>query len=229
MLSFVRSCGWSRLVACVAVAGATGTASAGPDWVEKGDAGPDGRTAQVPIRGDGVLRLESIAGIIGGRADDFEDMYVIRILEPTTFSIAPVEANFNPVLYLFHMTVNVEALGLLANDDATEQNPLPRLVAMATDGTNAMVTAPGDYLLAIAGLGRVPISATGAIFDIESPTEISGADGPGGFNVLTGWTGVGETGSYNIGMVDVDFPLFPTPGAAGALLLGIGLFSRRRR
>lgn len=206
-------------------------ALAGPDWIEIGDAGSAVGSAQIPVRISGVTFLRSISGSLasGYGASDYEDLYVIRVTDAAEFSIAPVSANFNPVLYLFNLTVNSEALGLIANDDATAENDLPLLVQMSTDGTGVQVSAPGDYVLAVTGFGRVPVSRTGPMFNFATPTEISGPDGVGGLNPLMGWTGEGETGDYALMFEDIDYPDFPAPGTAAGMVMGALFLGRRRR
>lgn len=205
------------------------SALAGPDWVEIGDAGSDVRTAQVPLRPPGGGQLATIAGSLDGRGADFEDLYFIAVTDPVTFSITTGSADFDPVLYLFNVTVNNEALGLLGNNDQAAGNPLARIVSPATDGTGVVISSPGDYIIAVAGSGRFPVSSTGAIFNFASLTEISGADGVGGLNVLSGWSGDGATGSYQLVLVSGDFPEVPAPGAAALLALGVVAGGRRRR
>src|SRR5262249_53909121 len=155
---------------------------------EVGDAGSDLFSAQIAT---GAGQLASITGSLSnGAVPDFEDLYVIRIANPLTFSLT-VEPGFNVQMFLFNITVNHQVFGLLANDDISEENAGARLLAAATDGTGVMVTTPGDYLLAITGFNNDPLSATGAIFNQLVTTEISGPDGPGGFNAFTGWSGGG--------------------------------------
>ncbi len=226
----VRRC--ARSTGLLVVLGlSTVTYGIGPDWVEVGDAGSDLPGAQYPQRPQGVTFLGSIAGqlTVGVGVADYEDLYVFNVTDPMTFSIMPASADFNAVLYLFNITVNGEALGLLANDDRSEEDMLPRLVAMSDDGTGVQISRPGDYVLAVTGAGRVPVSRTGPIFALESPTEISGPDGPGGLNPLSGWTGEGEQGSYRFVLTSGDFPVTPAPGAAGVLVIGAMALGRRRR
>ena len=218
--------------ALVLIAGAS--AVAGPDWIERGDAGSSVGTAQIPVRPDGATALNSISGTLTGPSDqrgvgDFEDMYIISISNPGTFSLTLINADFNPVFYLFNLTLANQAYGLLANDDANAQTNIPALTNAATDATGVVITAPGDYLLAITGKGDSPLSITGPIFNIASPDEISGPDGVGGYNPLLGWTGGGEWGNYNFAIVGTDFPTTPTPGAAGVFGLAGAAMLRRRR
>jgi uncharacterized protein (TIGR03382 family) len=207
-------------------------ALAGPDWTEIGDAGSTFGSAQVPLAPPGVVQLSSISGQLGTSLRgviDQEDMYFINVVSPSTFSITTGSAEFNPVLYLFNITVNNDALGLLANDNESGDVSTPLLVGAATDGTGVVLASPGDYLVAITGFGRYPVSASGPIFRFDSPTEISGPDGPGGFNPLSGWAGEGETGSYHIEMMDVGFPHVPAPGTLALPALALGWTARRRR
>ncbi len=207
------------------------TALAGPDWLELGDAGSLIPTAQVPVRPVGAPALTSIAGTLseGFTQPDYEDVYLIRVLTPTLFTVRPAFADFDIVMYIFNITVNGEGYGLLANNDESNTSTLSKITSQSTDGTNVILAFPGDYALAVAGAGRVPVSRTGAIFNLASNTEISGADGPGGLNPLTGWTGVGQTGRYGFTLEATDFPAVPAPSAAIALLAGVGALTNRRR
>ena len=209
----------------------SGTALAGPDWLEQGDAGSAILTAQKPERPVGAQSLQSVAGSLasGFNQPDYEDLYYIRIMNPGTFSIRPVFADFNVVLYLFNITVNGEGYGLLGNDNESPTSNLPKLTAFSTDGTGVQVSVPGDYVLAVTGFGRTPVSRNGPIFNLASPTEISGPDGPGGFNPLMDWTGIGETGTYSFQMTATDFPVVPAPGALMVLAAGGLALGRRRR
>lgn len=224
----------SRLIlGAVALLVTAGAAGAGPDWIERGDAGSTLDTAQAPIRPDDFAVLSTITGsLTGPGADrgggDFEDLYIIAITDPGTFYITLINADFNPQFFLFNITLANQAYGLLANDDASLLSNLPVLTPMATDATGVVITAPGDYLLAITGFGNQPRSITGHIFNQATPTEISGPDGPGGFNPLRDWTGGGEWGNYNFALEGTDFPRTPAPGAAALLMLG-GLSATRRR
>ena len=204
-----------------------GLAVAGPDWTEVGDAGSFLESAQIPA---GAGQIRSISGSLGGEGEqtDFEDMYIIGIDEPTTFRLDLGNANFDAQLFIFNITLSGGALGLLANDNADEKILTPVLTSMSTDGSNAVIDLPGDYLVAVAGAGRNPISDAGLIFDIQNPTEISGADGPGGLLRHTGWEGVGDVGGYAIVMDGTIFPRVPAPAAVLPLAL-LGLVAPRRR
>jgi hypothetical protein len=194
-------------VGAAALLGMSGTALAGPDWLEQGDAGSTIGSAQVPARPFGAPALTSIAGSL---SEGFIDPDYV-------------------VLYLFNITINGEGYGLLANDDESAMSTLPKLTGASTDGTGVIITFPGDYVLAVTGYGRTPVSRTGAMFNFASNTEISGADGPGGLNPLSSWTGVGETGHYSFEMEATDFPVTPAPGVGFALMAGVGAVLGRRR
>ncbi len=224
------------ICACVAASAAVvliaGSAQAGPDWIEGAiDAGSTLETAQ-PITGTGPIT--SISGTLSagspfgpGGGPDYEDMYLLRISAPSTFSFTVGEAEFDPQLFLFNVTLPGQALGLLANNN-TPSGLLPILTGSATDGSGAMVLLPGVYALGVSGVGRVPVSNTGPLFFFASPTEVSGPDGAGGINPLSDWTGEGQTGTYFIDVEGVTWYDVPAP-ASGSLLLGGLMLARRRR
>lgn len=224
-------CVFSRASMVAVIGCVSGTALAGPDWVERGDAGSSFFTAQFPLRPLGVDQLGTIAGDLnaGVGVPDYEDLYFFRVTDPGTFSLTVESANFNAVLYLFDITVNNELYGRLGNDNAGGESLLPRITGSATDATGVQITRAGDYVLAVVGAGRVPVSRTGPIFNLASPTEISGPDGAGGLNPLDHWEGLGEHGQYRIVLEECDFPITPAPGSAVVGLMGLGCLARRRR
>ncbi|MBS0196690.1 MAG: DVUA0089 family protein [Planctomycetes bacterium] len=218
-------------VVLCALIGCAGVAIAGPDWLESGDAGSSIRNAQIPTRPVGAEGLLSISGALSNAFDapDYEDLYFIRITNPANFVIRPAFADFDPVLYLFNVTLNGEGYGLLGNDNESNMSNMPKLRNMSTDGTQVIVQYPGDYVLAVTTAGRFPVSRTGAIFNFASDTEISGPDGPGGINPLEGWQGSGRTGRYGFTLEATDFPATPAPGALGVLGVGLAAAATRRR
>lgn len=226
-MSFFVRVGAAAMAAVVVPAAAL----AGPDWIEQDDAGSVLTTAQQVV---GVGSLARISGSLrrgtffGPGEDDLEDMYLIRIDQPTMFSLQVTGANFDPQLFLFNITLPGEAFGLLANND-TPSGAFPLLTTPATDATGAQVLLPGAYAVAVSGLGRVPVSDSGAIFNFASGTEVSGPDGPGGINPHTGWTGDGQVGDYVIRLMGVDWYDVPAPGSAAGLALGLTVLARRRR
>ena len=217
----------SGIVGSAAVVGLSTAAFAGPDWVEQGDSGSDLATAQITVTNTGTLN--SISGTLGGGfLADFEDCYLVRVLNPGTFTMTVGSANFNPQLFLFNISVTNGAFGLLANDDQNVENNLPRFGGTSNDGTQVIVSLPGLYMIGLTGFNRDPMSQTGAMFNQVSTTEVSGPDGPGGFNPLTGWAGTGQTGNYTIVFTGVG-PATPAPGAAVVLGLGALVGMRRKR
>jgi hypothetical protein len=206
----------------------TGAALAGPDWTEVGDAGSFFNSAQAPA---GTGQIRSISGSLGGRGPsvDYEDMYIIGVDTPTAFRLEVINPGFDAQLFVFNITLSGGALGLLANDNADGNTTDPLLTPVATDGSLAILDLPGDYLVAVTGKGRNPISNGGLIFDIQDPTEVSGADGPGGLLRHTGWEGEGEVGQYSVMMDGTIFPEIPAPGALAAVGAAGLLGSRRRR
>ncbi|MHC5006537.1 MAG: dockerin type I domain-containing protein [Planctomycetota bacterium] len=104
-------------------------AAAGPAWVEGGDGDDDaGALPQDAQATAGPGTLITISGSLAGAAgaagvDDFEDMYVIRIDDPASFSATtaffPGSAEFDSRLYLFTMNggLVVSGFGLLGNED----------------------------------------------------------------------------------------------------------------
>lgn len=221
---------------------AAAPAFAGPDWIEGGrvggpDAGSTIGTAQ-PILATSRQITTIVGSLDSGNAGsglnriasgpDFEDMYLLQILDPSTFSFHITSAGFDAQLFLFNITLPGEAFGLLANND-TPTSIDPFLSRPATDLTGADVRFPGIYALAISGVGRVPVSTTGSIFFFGSPTEVSGPDGVGGLNPHIGWTGVGQTGSYTIEMTGVGRYDVPAPAASILFLGSAGLLASRRR
>ncbi|MDX2146771.1 MAG: hypothetical protein SFZ23_04545 [Planctomycetota bacterium] len=217
----------ARVVAFGAVLGAGSVALAGPDWVENGDAGSNVRGAQRVL---GVGQIQSIQGDLasGVAFPDTEDMYLVRILEPDTFFFQ-ITAPYDTSLFLFNVSRADEAFGLLANrGDGKSFNPY--LGPFSTDGTEARVTEPGVYALAIVLADRVPVSRTGEIFRFDFPAETSGADGVGGINPHEGWTGSLRSpgGRYNVVIEGGGFVDVPAPGAITLAVLG-GLVAARRR
>jgi hypothetical protein len=218
--------------ACTAAAAllfTTGTALAGPDWTEVGDAGSFFGSAQ--ITSGTSANLTTIYGSLsaGFGAGDYEDMYIIRIIDPANFSMRIDTTDFNAQLFLFNITLPLGAYGLLSNDDRSASDTRPLLGNMATDATGAKVALPGDYAIAVSGFNNDPLSSTGLIFGPATTFEVSGADGPGGLNHHIAWTGSGETGSYTITLTGAGFPEIPAPGAAALLVLSAGGLAARRR
>lgn len=224
------------LLMCLAFAASS--AFAGPEWPEGGDAGSLPGSAQ-PIGSGGGGMVTKIIGELSGPPGlpdtglgDFQDMYLIFICDPMNFlaSTSPDNngaANFNASLWLF----SLDGRGLLANQDAGPGDTHATLLPDSNDGTGVLLVDPGLYYLAISGAGSVPTSSPGdqRIFSFGLPGEVSGPDGPGGSNPITGWDQPGEYGQYEIALHGVCF-IVPAP-ASVSLLASVALlgFGRTRR
>jgi hypothetical protein len=206
---------------------AAGQAAAGPDWIERGDAGSRLGSAQ-PVLGDG--EIGSISGDLssGVLTPDLEDAYLIRILNPVAFRFDLTGVSFDTSVFLFNVTLGDEAFGALANLDSPS-TPGPLLGPMANDSTGFKITNPGIYMIVIAAAGRTPVSRTGEIFFFASQTETSGPDGVGGVNPHEDWIGTGAGGSYTIDIEGTGFVDVPAPGAAAIMAVGGLMMARRRR
>ena len=222
---------------------AAAPADAGPNFIEGMCSGGSAGSLPGSACGvDGLGTLSSISGStsvpFGPGALDLEDMYIIRITDASIFSASTMDlaTTFDTQLWLFRVDAvdpMADGLGLLGNNDISSMDHHSMLGPVSTDGTGITITE-GLYYLAISGgaglgvpdPGRFPGAGGLALFDLASPTEISGPDGPGGMFPIDGWFGEGAVGSYVIHLEGVSF--VPAPGAACAL----GLFAlrvRRRR
>jgi hypothetical protein len=209
--------------------GFTSEALAGPDWVEQGDAGSFLFSAQNIGLFSGISTITGTLGADGRGAFDFEDCYRVIISDPNNFSFSTSIPNLR--LYVFRISDYKgfdEALGVLANDNGPANASMQ---SFATDFTESEITTPGEYLLAMSFETRQPVGFGGQpIFNIQSPTEVSGPDGSGGEDPLSNWTGFGTgTINYEISVDGVFGTRVPAPTAAGVLLLGaLGALRRRR-
>ena len=79
-------------------------AIAGPEWIEIGDAGRVIGGAQKTY-GQGSLNGISGDLVIGLGAGDFEDMYLISVVNPAIFSITIANADFDAQLFIFNVTL----------------------------------------------------------------------------------------------------------------------------
>lgn len=182
---------------------------AGNDHIESVDAGGTQGTAQTVFKAP-PRNLQ----IIGGRLSssllrtgiDLEDMFLINIVDPMNFRASTDQADcaisdadgleycggstFDAQLWLFKVESPSEAKGLLANNDFSFADSDAILVPSANDGSGAMVSEAGCYLLAISPVNWVPVDGLGnAIFNLAGIAEVSGPDGPGGGNAHFGWSG----------------------------------------
>ncbi len=193
---------------------AAGSALAGPDWTEVGDAGK--LNAQIipfafqPQSISGSLGTTPLLGAerraTGNDADggfDNADVYEIQIELNDEF-IATTHggglevslevdgerggvASFDTALWVFR----VDRRGLLANNDISAMNNRSRLLPIATDGTGSRIALPGRYLIAVSFGDVAPVALGGLpLFNFTGnpgPTQVSGPDGPGGSNGFNAW------------------------------------------
>lgn len=215
------------LVAGMAGLAMSSSAFAGPDWQEQGDAGKGISDAQITR---GTSQIHSISGSFseGFGLPDYEDVYLIRVLNPATFRIEVTSSVGTVGLFMFNVTLGGEGFGLLGSVQPPDAQA-NALTPLSNDGSQAQLSNPGIYAIAITVPGWWPVSRTGNIFSFDGP-EISGPDGPGATNPLENWAGQpGPVGEYGIELTGCGFVEVPAPGAA--LILGAGLvgMSRRRR
>ena len=201
----------SWLGAGAVLLGGSVSAPAGPEWMEMGEAGNQPANAQA-VTGNGTDPISKISGRLEGTGRlrgqpgivDFQDMYLIRIDDPQAFRASTLDefggfAGFDAQLFLF----KTDGLGLLANLNAATFDPNPLLLPFANDGTGVQLEGPGLYLLAISGFPSFPQNPNGPLFAFDTPTENSGPDGNGGNDPINAWSGPGDTGRYEIGLIGV--------------------------
>jgi len=218
---------------------AVSVATAGPDHNETGDAGSLRSTAQKVTKFCSDQTLVSIAGSLPtsasavAGAEDLEDMFLIRIVDPMHFEAKitppkncpaltpdccpPVPPNCcspgtpeccpsgtpDLQLWLFRPDGPVDAFGLLSNDDGFAGCGTPHLVSTAKDLEGATIPAPGEYLLAISRKGRFPTAGGKPIFSVADPTDVSSADGLGGDDPHDNWDWVGSPTTGAAYFIDV--------------------------
>lgn len=212
-------------------------ALAGPIW-------PEGAAGRFPSSAEPVtVPVTHITGALTGslfrgvEANDFEDMYQIRILDErdcggkgftanTTWMVVPGGINdFNTQLWLF----DASGRGLLGNDDAGPGVPQSFISFPANDLTLQPFPGPGIYYLAITGFNDDPLSPGGQIFNQASPFEISGPDGPGGLLPINNWS---SNGTSDIGLYDIQLECVgavPEPATCSIILVGLGFALARGR
>ncbi len=204
----------SWVAALALVAGGVGFASA-QSWAEVGEAGDLPGTAQTPV---GVGALTTITGNLLTTGD--ADMYLINIPNPGAGFEAKTSGNSTTIdtqLFLF----DAAGMGVTHNDD----DPLGTVLQSRI--SNAFVTTPGNYLLAISRYNRDPQSAGGLIW-ANSPFNVERApDGPGAGQPITSWVNTNAGGDYQIDLRGANF--VPEPASLTLLALGGLALIRRRR
>lgn len=175
-----------------------------------GDAGSLPASAQVA---SGAGPLAAITGQTGAEGiTDFEDMYLIRIVDPVNFTATTVGTGtsnaFDTQLWLF----DSNGRGLLANDDDASQSGMAEedhstIPFMATDATGQTIPGVGVYYLAISGKDDdAECSVGNEMFAVAVDTEVSGPDGLScTLQTVNNWQLNGDTDSYTIALTGAEF------------------------
>lgn len=200
-----------RRSVCIAAMMCAGAACAGPEWPEVGDAGALPAGAQVVGTGIGPVTkiIGQLAGPPGlpdrGSDGDFQDMYLINIVDPLVFRASTSLADGGMAAFGSHLWLfNADGTALLGNLNSNLDPNGARLERAATDESGAEVVEAGLYYLAISSrAGSMPLGESGPVlapmFEFVFPGEVSGPDGPGGFNSpIEGWQDGTEFGQYEI-------------------------------
>lgn len=217
-------------LAASALAFATASAWAGPDWDLdlQEDAGNNLAGAQ-PITIPG--QVQKIRGVLAGFAfnggeGDFQDVYLFQITTPVLFQIdltGEGAVGFDSCLWLF----SYEGKPLLGNNDAAPGEVGSLLGPESNDGPFVtLIDKPGLYYLAISGFASQPLGFNGEFLfpqSVFTPGNITGGL-DGRFNGT--WSDQGAVGNYDITVTGVG----GVPGPGAIALLGVaGLAGRRRR
>ncbi len=195
-------------------------ASAGPTWPEGPEAGPLPDSSQ-KINGAGpILAISGSLGgppipgplIARGLGGDFQDMYLVRIDDPSVFRASTDPdldgfADFDTQLFLFTGPDHPDGpgLGIFANDESPSATGGESFInGNVNDGSMPpQLIANVHYFLAISGFDSDPGNAGGAIFNQALPEERSGPDGAGGMAPIENWNSNGDFGLYQISLQGV--------------------------
>jgi hypothetical protein len=215
------------VMSLLAVSAATQAASLGGMIDEKEDVGGLPTTAGLSTGSGNVSGISGSLGAGMTSAEDFEDMYLVQIVDPANLSIETSTlgwAEFPSRLWLFRANplFRESAFGLLANEDDPQQQAGSFIGSVSTDGTGVQLTDQdaGYYFVAISPDLRFPRAKTGggqleAIFHLAVPTEVSGPDGPAGgdsFEDTGDWVGAGAGGAYQVRTHGLAFAIPPASG-----------------
>jgi hypothetical protein len=188
------------LLACATLLGYTPRVSA--DWMEATPAVANyhnlAGNAEAVTGGGPLLH---ITGTIASNTDF--DVYRISISNPSTFSASTVgtDGAFGDTqLFLF----TTAGIGIAADDDSPGGGTLRSLLPAGNPLYASL--APGEYLLAISGYDRDPISAGGEIFPDTPFGTVNGPTGSGGGSPLSGQTDDSgtNTGTYTIDLTGAE-------------------------
>ena len=203
----------AKMLFGLVIVSAFGAAAFGPDWEEgNNDAGNTLNTAMAVYAPPGNSSINSITGCLGCKAGpgDFEDIYLITVNDPEIFQISTVPAdggfaNFDSKILVF----DAGGHALLGNDDEQAGQPYSRVLSQPTElcKMDVEITEPGLYFIAITSSSRnstVDLNGNQVPgFPSNNGTQIFCATSAGISNVLDGWEGEGEHGSYTLACTGV--------------------------
>ncbi len=182
---------WTNL--CFALDSQPPTATGWSEDACGNDAGELPAAAQSPV---GTGALTEINGLIASSGDT--DMYRIAICDVASFSVTTDALTTGDTqLFLF----NLDGTGIMHNDDRVTGD-----VQSDLNNLGGLITAPGDYYLAISGYNRDPQSVGSLIWANTPFVGLRSPDGPGATGVVDGWTGSGGTYAYGIALTGVCYP-----------------------
>ncbi len=189
----------------------------GPVWQGDtcvGDAGDLPATAQVP---SGTGPLTSIVGNLSSTSD--ADMYLVNICDFNAFDATTAPGTADTQLWLF----NLDGTGVMFNDDDTVVAGSARI-----NNSTALLSANGDYYLAVTRYNRDPVDSTGAL--LWNNTGAGGSflgirapDGPGAANPIANWVNAAVGSStYTIALAGTCYPSGGPVGCNRADITDIG-------
>jgi hypothetical protein len=168
-------------------------------YSESGDAGELPSTAGIPTGTGGLFRINGSYASAGD-----VDMYLIRVCDVANFRATMVgQTTEDTQLFLF----TSGGMGVVFDDDDAAAGTLQSTI------TNAFVSSPGNYFLAVSGYNRDAVSVGGPIFPDLFPGEY-GPSGAGGGSQVSGWSGNhGNIAPYGVSLTGACYPNLTLTGA----------------